>query len=287
VVSGGNRFVLRLAECRAVLAGDVPTALASAPGVDCVEMRPARRAVSPGASYAVDAVKALATPTRATLAAAAMFTFAGPPGSALPLFDPARDPIDGRLVTPGFGLDRSRRLHPFLLLLALQNQVAATLSLELALRGPCCSTTDSAAAFAELVPNMAMAARTRPVLAVLASAANRSEQKTRGIYETGGDGVIEGAVALLFTEDGELGMVTTGDGADPPIPAPAADAGKASDASPGSGWAPPEGPPTRALFAPVLEPGLSILLALARGLDRARLEIREPQRTTAFRWSRL
>jgi hypothetical protein len=36
----------------------------------------------------------------------------------------------------------------------------------------------------------------------------------------------------------------------------------------------------------VLEPGLSILLALARGLDQARFEIREPLRTTTFRWSR-
>jgi hypothetical protein len=36
----------------------------------------------------------------------------------------------------------------------------------------------------------------------------------------------------------------------------------------------------------VLEPGLSILLALARGLDSARFEIRELRRATAFLWSR-
>lgn len=260
-MSGGGPHVLRLAACRAVLAGDVPAPLAASLSVLLVEMRPARRAVSPGASYAVDAVKALDVP----LADAAIFTFAGPPGSALHLFDAGRDPADGRLVSPGFGLDRSRRIHPFAVLLALQNQVAATLSLDLALRGPCCSTTDSAAAFADLVPNMALAARSRPVLAVLASAANRAEQKSRGVFETGSDAVIEGAVALLFTERGELGCVRSDTDGEPIASRAATDFG----------------------FAPVLEPGLSILLAIAEGLDRARFEIREPRRTTTLHWSRL
>jgi hypothetical protein len=250
---------LRLAACRAVLAGDVPDEVAGAPGVERVAMRAPRRAVAPGASYAVDAVKALGTDLRS----AAIFTFAGPPGSVLHLFDAGRQSSGGPLVSPGFGRDRSRRIHPFTVLLALQNQVAATLSLELGLRGPCCSTTDSAAAFVDLLPNMAMATRDRPVLAVLASAANRAEHRSRGIHESGVDSFVEGAVALLFEEGGVLGSVRADDGDATSVHRPAG-----------------------ARYAPVLGPGLSILLALARGLEQARFEIREPQRTIAFRWSR-
>jgi hypothetical protein len=283
VVSGAEVPVLRLAACRGVFAGDVPAALARAPDVQCVEMRPPRRAVSPAAAYAVEAVAALEAP----LAKAAIFTFAGPPGSALNLFDAGRDPADGRLVSPGFGLERSRHIHPFLLLLALQNQVAATVSLHHRLRGPCCSTTDSAAAFADLLPNMALAARTRPVLAVLASAANRAEQKSRGIYETGRDAVIEGAVALLFTNEGKLGRVTNGGPASPSQSRASGFRDSAGTDPPSrSGWAPLGSPPTEARFAPVLEPGLSILLARAQGLGHARFEIREPRRATALHWSR-
>jgi hypothetical protein len=250
---------LRLAACRAVLAGEVPAELASAPGTRFVEMRPPHRATAPGASYAVEAVGALDR----DLGGAAVFTFAGPPGSALHLFEAGRESADGPLVSAGFGRERSRRIHPFTVLLALQNQVAATLSLELGLRGPCCSTTDAAAAFVDLLPNMAMAMRDRPVLAVFASAANRAEHRTYGIHQSGITSLVEGAVALLFEEEGALGSVAPDDGTGAPFT-----------------------PPSSARYAPVLEPGLAILLALARGLDSARFEIREPQRTTAFRWSR-
>ena len=41
---------------------------------------------------------------------AAVFTFAGPPGSALHLFDAGRESKDGPLVSAGFGRDRSRRI---------------------------------------------------------------------------------------------------------------------------------------------------------------------------------
>jgi hypothetical protein len=265
--------VLLLAACRAVLAGDVPAELAGAPGVRCVEMRQPRRATAPGASYAVEAVRAL----DASVEEAAVFTFAGPPGSALHLFDAGRDPASGRLVSAGFGRERSRRIHPFAVLLALQNQVAATLSLELGLRGPCCSTTDSAGAFADLLPNMWMAARERPVLAVLASAAKRAEHRSRGIFESGVDAVVEGAVALLFDAGGKLGSVAPDRGTLE---------GNGHPTAAGARWAPPDDSPSTALYAPVLEPGLSILLALTRGLDAARFEVHEPRRTTAFRWSR-
>jgi hypothetical protein len=201
---------------------------------------------------------------------APVFTFAGPPGSALSLFDAGRDPESGRLVSTGFGRERSRRIHPFTVLLALQNQVAATLSLELGLRGPCCSTTDSAAAFVDLLPNIAMAARQEPVLVVLASAADRAEHRSQGLHRSGIEAFVEGAVALLFASDGQLGSVgrdqdrDTDTCASAPID-PVAELGR---------------------YAPVLEPGLAILLALARGLDRARFTVREPQRTTTFLWSR-
>ena len=260
---------LRLAACRAVLAGDVPAEISAAPGASCVEMRDPRRATAPGASYAVEAVQALGMDLRD----AAVFTFAGPPGSALHLFDAGRESKNGPLVSAGFGRDRSRRIHPFTVLLALQNQVAATLSLELGLRGPCCSTTDSAAAFVDLLPNMAMAARDRAVLAVFASAANRAEHRSRGIHESGLSAFVEGAVALLFLPEGELGSVAAEDQI----------GGVESGAA---RWAPSGLSEASSRYAPVLEPGLSILLALARGLESARFEIHEPGRTTAFRWSR-
>lgn len=269
---------LHLAACRAVLAGDVPAELASAPGARVVEMRAARRAVAPGASYAVEAVRAL----EADLASCAVFTFAGPPGSALSLFDAGRDPETGRLVSAGFGRDRSRRIHPFTVLLALQNQVAATLSLELGLRGPCCSTTDSAAAFADLLPNLAMAAREHPMLAVFASAADRAEHRARGIHQSGLEDFVEGAVALLFTPDGALGSVSGDDGGG----LRALDHGGAAPGRSTTDTGTLVATAELARYAPVLEPGLSILLALARGLDSARIEVREPLRTTAFRWSR-
>ena len=107
---------LPLAASRAILAGDVPTEIAGAPGVRCVAMRDSRRAIAPGASYAVDAVTALDT----DLAGAAIFTFAGPPGSVLHLFDAGRESPAGPLVSAGFGRERSRRIHPFTVLLALQ-----------------------------------------------------------------------------------------------------------------------------------------------------------------------
>jgi hypothetical protein len=257
----GAAASLRLASSSAVLAGELPPAVARAPGVARVGRCEPRRAVSPAASYAVEAAGALQAP----LADAALYTFAGPPGSVLHLFDPARE-TDGRLVSPGFGRDRSRRIHPFALLLGLQNQVASTLSLELGLRGPCTSATDSAAAFADLLPNLALEARERGVLAVFASAADRAEHRGRGIWETGADAVLEGAVALLFTASGELGELSA-----------------ASDPHDGD---PLETATPRSPFAPVLEPALSILAALGDRRDAARIEVREPRRTTAIQWSR-
>jgi len=265
VVSAATAAVLRVADCRAVLAGTVPAWLAEMPRVRWVEPRAEQRSVSPAASYAVDAVTALEAPR----ANAALFTFAGPPGSCLRLFQPARDAA-GALVGPGFGVERSRHIHPFTVLLALQNQVAATLSMRLDLRGPCCSTTDSAAAFVDLLPNMALAARARPVLAVFASAARAEHLAARA--RPAGETLVEGAVALLFTAGGELGSV----GADAPP-----EAGEATDPT-ANGYL----KPYASLVAPSLEPGLAVLYALGRGLDLARFEIREPGRTTALRWSR-
>jgi hypothetical protein len=272
--------VLRLADCRAVLAGSVPESLLEHPRVARVEARAARRSVAPAAAYAVDAVRALtALPDEA-----ALFTFAGPPGSCLHLFDPAHQGApDGRLVGAGFALERSRRIHPFTLLLALENQVAATLSLELGLRGPCCSTTGSAAAFADLLPNMALAARTRPVLAVLASAAGRGEDRSRGVHLRGVDAAVEGAVALLFTVDGGLGRIAPDDGAQPPPGRSTANRSIAGASTAGVSTA---GAPTASpRFAPALEPGLSILDSIGGATREARLAIHDAGRTTTFRWS--
>jgi len=120
---------------------------------------------------------------------------------------------------------------------------------------------------------------------VFASAANRAEHRIRGVHETGSAAGIEGAVALLFTAEGALGLVS---GDDTEAPGEAAAPGiarvRAADATPEPGAA--REPAPRFPFAPVLEPALAILAALARGADATRIEIHEPHRTTAFRWSR-
>ena len=65
---------LRLADCRAVLAGELPEALREHPRVTRVEPRPPRRSVAPAASYAVETVRSI----EQLPIDAALFTFAGP-----------------------------------------------------------------------------------------------------------------------------------------------------------------------------------------------------------------
>lgn len=255
---------MRLAGCAAVLAGDLPTGCRASEAVRIVPPASPRRALSSAALYALDAVRALPD----LPADPALYTISGPSGSWVHLFDAARAQPGEGLVDADFPR-RSRRIHPFTLLLALQNQVAAMLSLELGLRGPCCNAIDSAAAFADLLANMERELETRPVLVVLSSAANRGDERSRNRAQTGCDLGAEGAVALLFSRDGALGTIESAESG----PIEVVGAGLATEA--GERWP----------FAPCLEPGLAILLALSSGWSRRTFEIREPGRTSRFSWS--
>jgi hypothetical protein len=223
------------------------------------------RTVSSAAGYALEAVRTLgALPDEL-----ALYTFSGPPGSTVHLFDRARDQSpDGRLLGPDFPR-RARRIHPFTLLVSLHNQVPATLSLELGLRGPSCNAVDDPSAFVDLLPNMTAHYERGPVLAVLSSAADRAEERSRQRHLTGCTTGIEGAIALLFNADGRLGTISPGGGTASQTVA----AGELVEAE------------QRWPFAPCLEPGLAILLALARGDRNASFVIRQPGRSLEFSWS--
>lgn len=266
---------MQLVSFRAVLAGAPPPALADLPGTRWVQRRETERATAPAAAYALEAVGDLCNEPAAEaapgLATAALFILAAPAGSSIHLFDPARgEPPDRRLLAPGFPR-RSRRIHPFTLLLSLHNQVAATLSMRLGLRGPCCNAIESAASFPDLIPLMELEARTRAVLLVMSSATDRGEERSHNVYATGRPHGLEGAIALLFhlAVPRALGVVSTAE------PGEALPIGPRSASPPGSDWP----------FAPCLEPGLAVLWALATHLGEARFEIREPGRSSFFAWS--
>ncbi len=258
--------MLKLADYRAVLAGAAPAQILDCPGVRVIEKPPASHAVSAAAEYAIAAVEELAE----RAAEAALYTISGSPGSCLHLFDAARkDSPDGRLVGPGFGRRRSRRIHPFALLLSLRNQVPASLSLHFHLRGPSLSTIDSAAAFADLIPAAALEIPDRPVLFVLSSASDRAEERSRNILQTGASQGLEGAIALLFSGDGELGTIARATGGEAMV------LGASASSPPAADWP----------FSPCLEPGLGILWALSQGVPQATFEIREPGRSSYFSWN--
>ncbi|MDX1384604.1 MAG: hypothetical protein R3190_13210 [Thermoanaerobaculia bacterium] len=258
--------MLRLAACHAVLAGDLPAALTGHPNVETAAPGEPHKATSVAAAYALRAVTALPLPPAA---APALYTFSGPSGSTIHLFDKAwKAAADGRLLGPDFPR-RSRRIHPFTLLLSLHNQVAATLSLELGLRGPAMNLVDSPAGFVDLLPNLALEATRRDVLVVFSSAANRAEERSRLVHETGCEAGLEGAVALLFRADGGLGSVAQAQSTDGAVRV------RAGAAAPGGGRWP---------FGPGLEPGCGLLLALADGSGHTRIEVGGDSHRRCFEW---
>lgn len=256
---------MRLRSYGAALSEEIE-GLADLQGVDVVPRPNAVQTRSAAAFYAIQAVEALDLGESQP----ALYCITGPSGSTLHLLERARDPThNSRLIEGDFGRHRSRRIHPFTLLLSLQNQVAASVSLRFGWHGPCTNAVESSAAFVDLIPSIELSLRQRSSLVVLSSAADRREDRSWYTYRARRNRILEGAVALLFDPDGELGQVTLsrsgeslrlgGEGAAPPF----------------RDWP----------VAPCLEAGLAVLWALAQGIQHARFELVAAERSTFFDWS--
>ena len=169
-----------------------------------------RKTHSAAAQYAIRAAAPLVAKP---LGSKGLVVSAGPSGSMVRAFDKAwRMAGDGNLLTgPGFGKRRSRRIHPFTLITSLQNQVAATLSMQFQLVGPCLNVLDATTSLACLLPNIAaMLARTDAVLLVFATAGGRDEEQAAQRHLTPGAEPLEGALCFLLTANPGLGYLELG-----------------------------------------------------------------------------
>ena len=255
---------MKLQACHAHLS-DLPRSLSKSPFVSvCSEPPDAKQTVSAASAYAIQAVEGLGLES----VIPALFCIGGPVGSTLDYFDRARDPATGRLTGEGCS-KRSRRIHPFTLLVGLQNQVAATLSLFFGWRGPCCSSVASATAFVEILPSIEIALRSRPAVVVMSSAGGRQEDRTWYEHMSPGNSILEGAVALYFDSPGELGRIEP----------------QSSNEAPSDLVAAPLAlSPTTT--APALEPGLELLHLLASDRNGALIELGAPHERRSFGWRR-
>lgn len=249
--------MLRLSACSAVL-DRCPSELSDCEGVREVAPAQAQQTRSPAAIYAIQAVEDLGLPDLDP----ALYCICGPVGSSVHLLEKARDPETGVLVGAGFA-KRSRRIHPFTILLSLQNQVAATLSLQFGWRRACMNCMDEPTSFVDLIPSMEMRQPEGAVLLLLTSAAGRLDDRNWHRYRDPGRPVMEGAIALLFEAEGELAEI------------------RSVAQSPGSKSAGPE------LFgescvAPGLEAGLACLSSLSRRASRDLYELRGSGGHSAF-----
>ncbi|CAM2009760.1 hypothetical protein [Acanthopleuribacter pedis] len=164
---------------------------------------PARkhRLYSPGATAALSAVQRLGeVPKHAVLIAVTASL-----GPMVAAFDKAwRAAAGGLLVGPGFADTRARRIHPFTLLKALDNQVPACLAAELGLNGPCRHFHDSNGLWPILAANINSVEPTgTAVLLVATDVRDADEAVTRRRYlaESRELPPQEGAVALLMKAD--------------------------------------------------------------------------------------
>lgn len=240
--------------------------LEALPAVQQVPAAKATQTRSAASAYAIAAVEALDLGNDEP----ALYCVSGPTGSTLHHFDPACDTAKGEsLSDTDFARRRSRKIHPFTLLLGIQNQVAANLSLRFGWNGPCCNGVESSAAFVDLIPSMELALRKRPALVVMSSAGDRREDRSWYQYRAPGKTILEGAVALLFTPRGRLGEVTVGSRTS------ALRIGRGASTLPFTRWP----------VAPCMEAGLAVLWALAQAIDRARFEIAGASRCAYLQWS--
>jgi hypothetical protein len=224
------------------------------PNVTLVEKASEQQRSAPASTYAVDALSRLEVPTNARV-----ITISGPPGELIHFMEPVRQrSSDGRLMGPDLAR-RLRRLHPYALLLSLQNQVAASISMEFGLTGPCVNLIEGATAFADALCVMEPARDRETTLLVMSSAADRSEQRELTRLNFPDSELVEGAICFLFSPDGELGLV----GATASGEAPSEHAQANPEEKPAS--LPPGWP-----HAPCLEGGMCILWALASGIASER-----------------
>ena len=184
----------------------VPAELAGLAGIQETGLLQGGRTTSAAAVYAQRAVARMQIdPTDLALAC-----LCGPGGPMVSAFDGAwKRSSDGRLTGTDFAA-RSRRIHPFTLLRSLQNQVAAHLSIEFGLQGPCLNALQNPTALAWMLPQLtALAATHRGVLLVLAAAGEQQEEGARRRARVGEGPGLEGAVSLLLTRDPALGYLET------------------------------------------------------------------------------
>ena len=251
--------MLKLSACAAVL-DRCPIELSDCDLVRGVAQPQASQTRSPASIYAIQAVEDLGIQDRDP----ALYCICGPVGSSVRLLEKARDPESGVLVGAGFAR-RSRRIHPFTILLSLQNQVAATLSLHFGWRRACMNSMDEPTSFVDLIPSMEMRQAEGAVLLLMTSAAGRLDDRSWHHYRDPGQPVVEGAITLLFENEGELGEIRTA---------------TQNDGSKRAG---------SELFrerpaAPGLEAGLACLSSLARHADRDLYELRGAGRSAYFEW---
>ena len=251
--------MLKLSACAAVL-DRCPIELADCDVIRQLARPQAHQTRSPASIYAIQAVENLGVRDLDP----ALYCICGPVGSSVRLLEKARDPESGVLVGAGFAR-RSRRIHPFTLLLSLQNQVAATLSLHFGWRRACMNSMDEPTSFVDLIPSMEMRQAEGSVLLLMTSAAGRLDDRSWHHHRDPGRPIIEGAIALLFENEGGLAEI------------------RSATQSSGSKPAGPE------LFgelpaAPGLEAGLACLSSLARRADRDLYELRGAGRSVFFEW---
>ena len=222
------------------------------PNVTLVEKASEQQRRAPASTYAIDALSRLEVPTDARVV-----TISGPPGELIHYVEPIRQRSrDGRLMGPDLAR-RLRRLHPYALLLCLQNQVAASISMEFGLTGPCVNLIEGATAFADALCIMELARDRATTLLVMSSAADRPEQRELARLKFPDSVLVEGAICFLFSPEGELGLVGT------PSPGEAADRPNPEDGSVTN--LPPDWP-----RAPCLQGGMCVLWALASGIPSER-----------------
>ena len=220
------------------------------PNVTLVEKASEQHRQAPASTYAIEALSRLDLP-----ADPRVITISGPPSELMHYVRPIKErSADGRLMGPGLAR-RLRRLHPYALLLALQNQSTASISMAFGLRGPCVNLIEGATAFVDALRILELGKDRETTLLVMSSAADRFEKRELARLEFPDLVLVEGAICLLFSPQGELGLVG------------ATALGDASQANPEEKPAsfPPGWP-----HAPCLEGGMCILWALASGIASER-----------------
>ena len=261
--------MLRLKAVSATLARPLGACM-DLPNVALVEKAVEQQRRAPASTYAIEALSRLDVP-----ADTRVITISGPPGEFVHFLEPIRRRSpDGHFMGPDLAR-RLRRLHPYALLLSLQNQVAASISMEFGLTGPCMNLIEGATAFADVLRILEPAKDRETTLLVMSSAADRSEQRELTRLKFPDSVLVEGAICFLFSPDGELGRIGS-----TPTPAKSVDRPN------------PEGGPVTALppgwpHAPCLQGGMCVLWALASGMRSGRFRLSDGHGYAAsFDWQR-